>query len=177
MQWMNEPQHWTEDHGKLSVRADGKTDYWRVTRHDFIKDNAPFYYREVAGDFTASVKVTGQYADLYDQAGLMVRESESVCLKCGIELLDGVQQASAVITREFSDWSIVPLPDAPASVWFRVERSGTAIEVGFSRDGQDYTLIRQGYLSTVQTLKVGMLCAAPQGDGFDVTFEAFTITQ
>ncbi|MEL6269957.1 MAG: DUF1349 domain-containing protein [Chloroflexota bacterium] len=177
MQWVNEPREWHDDNGKLTVRADGKTDYWRVTRHDFIKDDAPFYYREVTGDFTARVKVTGQYADLYDQAGLMVRESETVCLKCGIEFLDGVQQASAVITRDFSDWSIVPLPDAPPAVWFRVQRFGTAIEVSFSRDGADHTLIRQGYLSAAETLQVGMMCAAPQGDGFRTVFEHFAVTR
>ena len=60
-------------------------------------------YETVTGDFTATVKITGNYAVLYDQAGLMVRESETVWMKCGIEYLEGVQQASAVITRDFSD--------------------------------------------------------------------------
>lgn len=146
-----------------------------MTLHNFIKDDAPFYFQEVSGDFTATVKVTGAYRSLYDQAGLMVRESETVWMKCGIEFLEGVQQASAVITREFSDWSIVPLPDNPPTIWFRAKRTGAAIEVFYSRDGADFSLIRQGYLSAAPTLKVGVMCAAPTGDGFDVTFEDFTI--
>lgn len=176
MNWYNEPAHWHLEGNTLQVTTSGKSDYWRVTLHHFIKDDAPFYYREVTGDFTASVKVTGAYAALYDQAGLMVRLSETVWLKCGIEYLDGVQQASAVITREYSDWSVVPLEDNPATVWFRVKRTGEAVEVFFSRDNQQYTLIRQGYLTTEATLQVGMMCAAPQGNGFDVTFEAFEIS-
>ncbi|NDJ60807.1 MAG: DUF1349 domain-containing protein [Chloroflexi bacterium] len=177
MHWYNEPKTWQASGGKLIVTADAKTDFWRVTLHDFIKDDAHFFYQDVAGDFTATVKITGAYAALYDQAGLMVRESETVWLKCGIEFLDGVQQASAVITRAFSDWSIVPLTDNPASIWIRAKRIGTAVEVYFSRDGAAFTLIRQGYLSAAETLQVGRMCAAPQGDGFQVTFEDFAVVQ
>jgi len=175
MYWYNEPTGWHRQDGTITVTADGKTDFWRVTLHDFIKDDAHFYYQEVSGDFTATVKISGNYATLYDQAGLMVRERETVWLKCGIEYLDGVQQASAVITRDYSDWSIVPLTDNPRSIWVRVQRSGTTVEVYFSRDGADFTLIRQGYLSAAPTLQVGMMCAAPQGDGFAVTFQDFVI--
>ncbi|MEQ8673757.1 MAG: DUF1349 domain-containing protein [Aggregatilineales bacterium] len=175
MDWYNEPENWQQTADKLRVQAGGKTDFWRVTLHRFIKDDAHFYYQDVTGDFTATVKISGSYATLYDQAGLMVRESETVWIKCGIEYLDGVQQASAVITRQFSDWSIVPLPDNPPSIWLQVKRTGEAIEVFFSRDDDTYTLIRQGYLSLSECLQVGMMCAAPQGDGFDVIFEGFTI--
>jgi regulation of enolase protein 1 (concanavalin A-like superfamily) len=175
MNWYNEPTTWTQHEDKLIVTADGKTDFWRVTLHGFVKDDGHFYYRAVSGDFTATVKVTGAYAALYDQAGLMVRESGTVWLKCGIEYLEGVQQASAVITRDFSDWSIVPLTDNPSAIWIRVKRTGGAVEVFFSRDDQVYTLIRQGYLSEEPTLQVGVMCAAPQGDGFEVTFEGFSV--
>jgi regulation of enolase protein 1 (concanavalin A-like superfamily) len=86
-----------------------------------------------------------------------------------------VQQASAVVTRDFSDWSVVALPDNPRSIWFRVQRIGTALEVYYSRDGAAYTLIRQAYLSDAATLQVGVMGAAPVGEGFDVVFEHLTI--
>ena len=105
-----------------------------------------------------------------------VRENERVWMKCGIEYLDGVQQASAVLTRDFSDWSVLPLADNPSATWFRVQRFGTAIEVSYSRDGAAYQLIRQGYLSSAATLWVGLMCAAPKGEGFSVRFEDFAIT-
>lgn len=177
MQWYNEPPTWEGDSKNLTMTAAGDTDFWRVTRHDFIKDDGHFYYQEVTGDFTAMVKVTGEYQALYDQAGMMVRENERVWLKCGVEFLDGVQQASAVLTRDFSDWSIVPMPENPPTVWFKLERIGTAIEVSFSRDGDTYNLIRQGYLSAAETLQVGLMVAVPKGDSLRVRFEDFTITQ
>ena len=85
MNWHNEPKIWEIKDDKLVVTADAKTDYWRVTLHDFIKDDAPFYYQTVTGDFTATVKVTGAYATLYDQAGLMVRDTV-----LNVKLLKGV---------------------------------------------------------------------------------------
>lgn len=175
MNWYNEPRKWQLEDEKLIVTTDPDTDFWRVTLHDFIKDDAPFYYREVSGDFTATVKVSGAYTALYDQAGLMVRESELVWMKCGVEYLHGVQQASAVITREFSDWSIVPLSNNPASIWIQVKRTGTAIEVYYSLNGTDFDLIRQAYFSASTALQVGMMCASPKGEGFEVVFEDFTV--
>ena len=177
MKWFNKPKNWDDNNNQLTVTANAKTDFWRVTRHDFIKDDAHFYYQDVAGDFTATVKITGDYATLYDQAGLMLRESDTTWLKCGIEYLNGVQQASAVITRDFSDWSIVPLDDNPPSIWIQIQRISTAVEVSYSLDGDNFIMIRQGYLGEKETLQIGLMCAAPTGDGFTVTFEDFTVTQ
>lgn len=175
MKWYNPPKLWTSENDKLIVTANGKTDFWRVTRHDFIKDDAHFYYQDVTGDFTATVKVTGDYATLYDQAGLMLRENEITWLKCGVEFLHGVQQANAVITREFSDWSIIPLNDNPASIWIQIQRMDTAVEIYYSRDGQNFIMMRQSYFTDTETLQIGMMCAAPTGDGFRVIFEDFVI--
>ncbi|MDL5055422.1 DUF1349 domain-containing protein [Oscillatoria laete-virens NRMC-F 0139] len=177
MQWYNEPPAWHETDSQITMTAGAQTDFWRYTRHTYITDNGNFYYRSVTGDFTATVRVSGAYADQYDQAGLMVRENALIWMKCGIEYVDGTMNASAVITREFSDWSILPLAERPAAVWFRVERIAEAIEVSYSLDGVSFTLIRQGYLSTAPTLEVGVMAAAPLGNGFEATFSDFVITQ
>jgi hypothetical protein len=54
------------------------------------------------------------------------------------------------------------------AIRIRVERTGSAVELSFSRDGREYTTIRQGYLTDVETLQVGPMAAAPRGDGFEV---------
>ncbi len=175
MQWYNEPAQWSGSANALTVTPGSDTDYWRVTLHGYIKDDAPFYYETITGDFTATVGVRGAYTGLYDQAGLMVRASAHVWLKCGIEYMEGQQYASAVITRDFSDWSIVPLAGSPAQTWFRVKRLGAAVEVWYALDNQHYTLIRQGYLTDAASVQVGMMCAAPRGEGFSVTFEGYKV--
>lgn len=116
MKWLNKPQHWTAAKQGLALTVDPHTDYWRVTHYGFIRDNGPFYYQEQAGDFEASVKISGKYKELFHQAGLMVRTDEKNWIKTGIEYVDGVQHVSAVVTREVSDWSVVPRQDSPPSV-------------------------------------------------------------
>lgn len=176
MQWYNEPDVYTVEENRITVKVPAKTDYWRVTLHNFIKDDAPFYFRQVQGDFEATVKIIGgKYATLYDQAGLMVRQDETTWMKCGIAYYRERQHVSTVITRDFSDWSILPLHSNLVQVWFRAKRIGTAIEIFYSTDGVNFVQIRQGYLSDAPSLQVGVMCAAPQGDGFNVVFENFTV--
>lgn len=105
----------------------------------------------------------------------MVRLDELNWLKCGIEFVNGVQQISAVMTRNFSDWSVIPIPQNPPAIWVRVTRRGTAIEVEYSLNGTEYTMVRLAYLTPVETLSVGVMCASPEGNGFQIRFEKFQI--
>ena len=175
MQWYNEPPMWTTQGDTITVVTGPKTDFWRKTHYGFIRDNGHFYFETVSGDFVAEVKVTGAYAALYDQAGLMLRVDETTWMKCGIEFVEEVQQASVVVTRDYSDWSVLPLVPAPPAFWIRVRRTGGAIEVQYSPDGREYSLLRVAHLSEAQPLQVGLMCASPQGNGFPVSFESFAI--
>jgi regulation of enolase protein 1 (concanavalin A-like superfamily) len=175
MQWINEPPVWQHTGTTITVTSGPKTDFWRKTHYGFIRDDGHIYAEQVAGDFTATVKVVGQYATLYDQAGLMIRQDETTWMKCGIEYVEGVQYASAVVTRDYSDWSVSPLAGRPAAFWLRVRREGGSLEVEYALDGETYTLLRVTYL-TDAPVWVGIMQASPQGEGFTATFEELTIT-
>ena len=175
MEWYNEPPFWQVQADNLTITSGSKTDFWRHTHYGFVRDNGHFYYQQIQGDFTAEVKVSGQYADLYDQAGLMVRLDTANWLKCGIEFVDAVQQVSAVVTRDYSDWSVVPIPHNPASLWLRVTRRGADLEVQYSLDGTQYTLLRLAYFTPVEIVSVGIMCASPEGNGFSTIFEGFKV--
>ena len=173
MQWLNEPSKWSCGQG-VTARADAITDFWRKTHDGGIRHNGHFYFDSVSGDFKASVKVTGKYKSQYDQAGIMVQIDEQTWLKCGVEFLDGRQYASAVVTRDCSDWSMAPL-DNPESIWVQCQRSGTTFTVQYSLNGEKYETIRQSYLSDELEQQVGLMLAAPKGMGFDVLFEEFLL--
>lgn len=175
MQWYNEPPIWTTQENKIHVTSGQKTDFWRLTHYGFIRDNGHFFYQLIQGEFVAEVKVSGAYQELYDQAGIMVRLDEANWLKCGIEFVNGVQQVSAVVTRDYSDWSVVPVPSNPPALWIRVTRRNTVIEVHYSFDGENYTMLRLAYLTPIETVSVGVMCASPEGNGFPMTFEGFNI--
>jgi uncharacterized protein len=175
MEWYNEPPIWNIEGDKIHVTSGSKTDFWRQTHYGFIRDNGHFLYQQVKGDFIVEVKVSGEYQELYDQAGIMIRLDEANWLKCGIEFVNGVQQVSAVVTRDYSDWSVVPMPHHPPSLWLRVTRRTTAVEVQYSLDGKQYTMLRLAYLTPIETVNVGIMCASPEGNGFPMTFEQFKI--
>jgi uncharacterized protein len=176
MQWFNEPRQWQATPDGLRVTTDAHTDFWRKTHYGFIRDNGHFYFQEAGKNFVAQVKFSGKYHALYDQAGLMLRLDEITWMKCGIEFVNGVQQASAVVTREYSDWSVTALHSNPAAIWLRVVAKLPAVEIYYSLDGETYSMIRMAYLADVERLHIGMMACSPDGDGFEVTFEEFSVT-
>jgi regulation of enolase protein 1 (concanavalin A-like superfamily) len=175
MQWYNEPPQWQAAAGRITVSVAGGTDYWRKTHYGFVRDNGHFGYIPVEGDFIVEVQVTGAYRELYDQAGLMLRVDAEHWIKTGIEYVGAVQYVSAVVTNDFSDWSVAPLAGSPPSIFLRAIRKAEAVEIFYSLDGKDYTLLRIAYLLPAPAMDVGVMCAAPDGHGFDVTFDDFQV--
>jgi regulation of enolase protein 1 (concanavalin A-like superfamily) len=175
LKWFNEAPRWSAQGNTITVVSGPKTDFWRKTFYGFIHDNGHFYGQPVQGDFVIAVKVSGQYSALYDQAGLMLRVDGQNWVKCGIEFVEGVQQVSAVVTREYSDWSVVPLPHNPPAIWLRVTRRQEAVEVQYALDGKQYTMLRLAYLVPVGSVSAGVMCASPEGNGFATVFEDLSI--
>ncbi|MCC7206061.1 MAG: DUF1349 domain-containing protein, partial [Anaerolineae bacterium] len=83
--------------------------------------------------------------------------------------------ASVVVTREVSDWSVTALPANPPAIWLRVKRGGDALEVYYSLDGADYTMLRLAYFPTANPVQIGLMAASPQGSGYTVRFDGFTV--
>jgi uncharacterized protein len=173
--WLNSPAKWEIQGNRLSVDVSPNTDFWRKTHYGFIRDSGHFFFKQISGDFMVQVRIRGGYAFLYDQGGLMLRASDQYWMKCGIEYVDGTQQASAVVTNDFSDWSVIPLTTNPQEAWFRVRRHGLSLEVFYSLNGSDYTMLRTAYLKSPPDLDVGVMCAAPQGPGFPIAFSDLAI--
>lgn len=61
--------------------------------------------------------------------GLMLRVDERNWVKTGVEFTDGLARLSCVITRDFSDWSVIKAPWAADAVTLRMTRHDTAIRV------------------------------------------------
>jgi hypothetical protein len=173
--WQHEPAKWTEAGGVLTETVPAGTDYWRVTHYGFIRDNGPFRYQERSGDFEAKVRISGEYRELYHQAGLMIRIDEKNWIKTGIEFVDGRQNISAVVTREVSDWSVIPRSDSPKSIWLRLQRRKDAVQIEYSLDGAKWEMLRLAYFPPDVPVKIGMVAAAPGKQDFQVRFDHFSV--
>jgi len=175
MKWLNKPKKSTVSAKSVIMTVDPATDYWRITHYGFIRDNGPFFYAEQAGNFEASVKISGQYKELFHQAGLMIRIDNKNWIKTGIEYVDGVQNVSAVVTREVSDWSVVPRHDSPKSMWLKLLRKGDYVEIKYSFDNKKFEMLRLAYFPPKVKAMIGMVGAAPGKLPFNVTFEDFMV--
>lgn len=175
-EWLNSPASFRMDREKLIVRTKPKTDFWRKTYYGYVNDNGHFYSTHVQGNFEFEALISGKYAAQYDQAGLMVRLNPDNWMKCGTELVDGMRHASVVITREYSDWSTLPDLAKDGPVWWKAVRTKDAIECFCSLDGKNYQSVRQGYLVPSESLQVGVMCASPEGNGFEAVFQNLQLT-
>ncbi len=173
MEWYNEPLNWSAHNGSVTIHSAPQTDFWRLA--GTACDNGHFYYQRQAGNFQIDCRFSGSYNTQYDHAGLMVRVDEAHWIKCGIEFYNRAQYVSAVVTRDYSDWSIAPLPSSLQSLWLRLKRKDAVIEVEYALDGISYQLLRQAYFSPSEEMDAGLMCASPEGRGFAVTFEGIDI--
>ena len=175
MQWFNEPSQWEIKDKKLTLFATPQSDYWRIAHYGFTVDDAPFLYTTYGGEFEAKVKITGDYRERYDQAGMMIRIDHENYIKTGIEYVDGKYNLSAVVTHHTSDWSVITLDRAVPFVWIKAVRRLDAVEIYYSFDDKAYTLMRIAWLQDNTPVQVGLMAASPDGQGFQASFEHFQV--
>lgn len=175
MNWFNEPSQWNISDNELSMSVTPKSDYWRISHYGFTVDDAPFYYAEYGGEFEAKVKVSGDYKERFDQAGMMIRIDHENYIKAGIEYVDGKYNLSTVVTHHTSDWIVITLDKPIEAVWIKAVRRLDAIEIFYSFDDKEYILMRNAWMEANRPVKVGLMSACPDGDGFKVTFSDFSV--
>lgn len=176
MNWFNEPRNWDIKDGILTMDVTPKSDYWRISHYGFTVDDAPFYYAEYGGEFEAKVKISGDYRIRFDQAGMMIRLDHENYIKTGIEFVDGKYNLSTVVTHKTSDWSVISLDKPVDFIWIKAVRRLDAVEIFYSFDDKEYTMMRNAWIEANHPVKIGMFAACPDGDGFRVKFSDFKVT-
>jgi regulation of enolase protein 1 (concanavalin A-like superfamily) len=170
MQWLNEPASWSEEPGVLRVRPDPGTDFWRTTGYGYVRDNGHLFGAVLGGNFDLSVRVVGAYSSQYDQAGAMVRVDERNWVKTGVEYFEGRLRLSTVITSEHSNWFVADLAPSTREIALSLTRRGDSLEVHYRADGGPLELAAIVYLPPEAEAMAGAMCAAPEGEGFEVKF-------
>ena len=169
--WLNTPPAWSGDAARLEVATGADTDFWQGTFYGFRRNSGHAYLAPVTGDFSLLARVTGHYEALYDQAGVMLYLDEKNWIKTGIEYTDGMMHFSVVVTREVSDWSVIPLPQATPADELRVRltRHGDAVRIQYGIGAMDWQMARLAPFSAADA-KAGVMACSPQREGFRATF-------
>jgi uncharacterized protein len=176
--WLNRPPSAGIEQGRLKVRAAQGSDAWRTTSYGFVRDSPHALLTDLPDEMAVEVSFLADFDQLFDQAGVLVRVDEQNWIKAGIEFSDGSLQASAVVTRGVSDWSISPVPDwAGREVTVRASRSGTALTVRIRPADQPWQLLRLAPIDPWAAVYAGPYCCAPQRAGLTVTFTRWQVGQ
>lgn len=177
-QWQTAPRA-TRDEGKhLIVEAVEASDYWQKTLYGFQHDSghallAPWSASEA---IEVSFSLRG-FSELYDQAGLMLWHGPHHWIKAGIELNDGVPHLGAVVTSDYSDWSLAPVPEwTNAVVTIRASRKNDAVILRASANGGAWRMLRVAPFRYAEAEAGPFLCA-PKRAGFEVTFTRWARTE
>ncbi|MCO6055577.1 DUF1349 domain-containing protein [Pseudomonas sp. MOB-449] len=174
-QWHNEPVQWSISEQVLKVTTDANTDFWRETHYGFTRDTGHFFSTRAGQSFTAQVRISARFEELYDQAGLMVRVSESKWIKVGVEINDEELVVSTVLTNGVSDWATSSLPGSPRDIWLRVTVDAGAMRVQVSTDGIRWPLVRLAPFPIADAYLVGPMCCTPERAGLEVCFSDFQL--
>ncbi|MEM1387871.1 MAG: DUF1349 domain-containing protein [Pseudomonadota bacterium] len=174
--WLNPPPDTQIDAAQLTLTTGDRTDFWQDTHYGFRRDDGHFLGQSAPDTFDAQLHFEGDFTALYDQAGLMLRQDPQNWIKAGIEVSDGLIQASCVVTRAGrSDWSVQPLgPVAPGRFGIRVIRVGAAVMV-HRPEGAGWVLMRLADFPAGPAL-IGPTACTPERVGLTVTFSDFSLT-
>lgn len=181
--WLNESSM-TVENGRICIDAPAESDFFcnngAVSEEGITPAslcNAPFLYREVAGDFVLRVKVSHAFRDTYDSASVMVMQDLETWAKACFELTDfGTHAVVSVVTKKESDDANGCNIDGD-TVWLQISRAGQAFAFHYSLDGERFYMMRFFSLPAGPVIKVGLLAQAPQGAGGPRYYEHLTIEQ
>lgn len=168
--WLNQPQDIVTDGAGLHVVTDAGSDFWQETFYGFKRDSGHFYGFQTDGDFTAQLRVQGQFKELYDQAGMMVRIDGTHWMKAGIELSDGRAMLSSVVTNGQSDWATNPYEGDPEDFWIRATVKEGVLRLQVSGDGIAWALMRLCPFPAASCYAVGPMTCSPERGGLKVSF-------
>jgi len=161
----------------IVVTTKNETDSWRGTFYGYLHDSAHTLHRQVEGDLTAEVTVKGGFEGHWDQAGLILRLSESHWIKVSMENIDGPLYLAIVVTNDASDVSIMKIPVDPKGVKLRATRINDSVRMDyFDLEVKSWRTARLSPFPRTQTMQVGITCGSPTRAGLEVSFSNFLVS-
>ncbi|QPF86053.1 DUF1349 domain-containing protein [Bradyrhizobium genosp. L] len=174
--WLNEPERWSANGDSLELVTDEATDFWRETHYGFIRDSGHFLGFPAGEAFTAELRVQGDFRELYDQAGIMVRADAQHWVKAGIEFSDGNPMLGSVLTDGRSDWATARYSHDAADFRIRATVANGVLRLQVSADGRHWPLMRLAPFPKANSYLVGPMACTPERAGLKVVFSEFYLT-
>jgi len=143
-EWLNEPSEVSFSDIGVKIRAHEKTDFWQDFRHSLHQDNGHFFYREMDGDFSMTVKWSFIDMSGFCQCGLMGRIDEANWFKMSLisETADPRILGVSVTNFGLSDWATQAVKAENGEIWYRIKAEKGTITLSYSLNGKDFHQVR-----------------------------------
>lgn len=176
--WLNKPDEYREEEGKLIIQAEANTDFFVAPTLNGFSDNAHLYMLEIGKEFTFSCKVKPFFKDTYDAGAIMFYIDSFNWVKFAFENTDmGYPAVVSVLTREYSDDCNGEEISAD-SIYLKLSRKDALIGLYYSLDGKKWKMKRLFHFANNQYKKtyLGIEAQSPQGNGCKVEFSEITFS-
>jgi hypothetical protein len=162
------------------------------------RNNAPRVLREVEGDFTAQVRVTGEFdpgerstltdGAPFNGAGLVLWQDDRNFLRLERNAWRVPANAEPVcyppLLEYYEDGRYLDTnpPAAPASffkgstTYLRLQRRGDSVSTAYSHDGQEWFPVKAIKVGLSGKVQVGIAAVSTSTKPFTVKFEGFTLS-
>lgn len=162
--WTVETKYEEVDNG-IQAYAPAGTDYFVNPIDGKVKADAPFFYKEVEGDFILKAKISHDFIATYDACVLLALDHDKLWAKACFEFTDlGTNSVVTVMTNEKSDDANGINVDTN-EIWLQMSRQDNVFAIHYSLDGKEYLMSRLAYLPMQKKIKVGLEAQSPTGKG------------
>ena len=177
--WTTKPISARTEGDKLVVEAAQGSDYWQKTVYGFEHDNG--HALLAPWDKTLAMEVSFRLENfnaLFDQAGLMLWHNPVSWIKTGVEFSDGVLCIGAVVTDNYSDWSLFPVPAdwLGQEMTMRASILNDGVVIRARTGNSAWQTVRVARFPYEEDLQAGPFLSAPSEEGFVATFTAWRLT-
>jgi regulation of enolase protein 1 (concanavalin A-like superfamily) len=166
--WLNPPAKSQIASDRLMIETAAQTDFWRETHYGFTHSNGHALLFDMPERFAAEVTFSGRFTSKYEQAGLLLWESETRWIKAGIENADGRANLAVVATDGRSDWSMAPADDAVSDWTIRMTATDAAVIIHARRLGSWQILRVANFVAC--GARIGPMACSPLSAGLQVSF-------
>lgn len=171
--WLNAPTNSRIATDCLTLSTDAETDFWRETHYGFTHANGHALLFDVPKTGVAQVNFQGRFLSKYEQAGLLLWESELRWIKAGVEYADGQPNLAVVVTDGRSDWSMAPTSQTSGDWSIRMTVTDSAVIVHM-RQLQHWQILRVANFVS-RGARVGPMACSPLSAGLEVVFSDFQV--
>ncbi len=172
--WMNRPDWVLGTAGQLSFETRKGSDFWRQTHYGFERASGHALLFDVPPRFAAEITFSAKFETKYEQAGLLLWDSDAHWIKAGVEFADGQPTLAVVVTRGRSDWSMAPVV-VPTDDWtIRLTATDSAV-ILHARVGDRWQILRVADFVVGQAARLGPMACSPESEGLSVAFRDFRI--